>query len=204
MTKILGLLSFGHYRDIPRVQARTARDALTQAIDIAVGAEELGLDGAWIRVHHYQRQFATPWALLSAMAARTSRIELGTAVIDMRYENPLIMAELAAAADLISGGRLQTRTQQRVARTCVARLQGVRNSPDLCGIGELHRATAHRTIPWRDLRCADGRERPGTDEKGCTTADRTEIGNSARSDLVGICHTSQRAVGRNAGDESSE
>lgn len=107
VTKILGLLSFGHYRDIPGAQARTARDALTQAIDIAVGAEELGLDGAWIRVHHYQRQFATPWALLSAMAARTSRIELGTAVIDMRYENPLIMAELAAAADLISGGRLQ-------------------------------------------------------------------------------------------------
>ncbi|MBY4039637.1 LLM class flavin-dependent oxidoreductase [Rhodococcus fascians] len=107
VTKNLGLLSFGHYQDIRGSQARTARDALTQAIDIAVGAEELGLGGAWIRVHHYQRQFAAPWALLSAVAARTSRIELGTAVIDMRYENPLIMAELAAAADLISGGRLQ-------------------------------------------------------------------------------------------------
>src|SRR5206468_8153091 len=39
--------------------------------------------------------------------ARTSRIEIGTAVIDMRYENPLYMAENAGAADLISGGRLQ-------------------------------------------------------------------------------------------------
>lgn len=107
MAKNLGLLSFGHYQNIPGSQARTARDALTQLIEIAVGAEELGLGGAWIRVHHYQRQFATPWALLSAMAARTSRIELGTAVVDMRYENPLMMAELAAAADLISGERLQ-------------------------------------------------------------------------------------------------
>lgn len=106
MTKNLGLLSFGHYQNVPGSRARTAREALTQAIDIAVGAEELGFDGAWIRVHHYQRQFAAPWSLLSAMGARTTRIELGTAVVDMRYENPLIMAELAGAADLISGGRL--------------------------------------------------------------------------------------------------
>ncbi|MFC1474333.1 LLM class flavin-dependent oxidoreductase [Rhodococcus qingshengii] len=107
MTKNLGFLTFGHHQDIPGSQARTAQQALTQAIDTAVGAEELGFDGAWIRVHHYQRQFATPWALLSALAARTSRIELGTAVVDMRYEHPLIMAELAATADLISAGRLQ-------------------------------------------------------------------------------------------------
>lgn len=107
MSKNLAFLSFGHYQDIPGSMARTARDALTQTIDVAAGAEDLGFGGAWIRVHHYQRQFASPWTLLSAMAARTTRIELGTAVVDMRYENPLIMAELAAAADLISDGRLQ-------------------------------------------------------------------------------------------------
>jgi alkanesulfonate monooxygenase SsuD/methylene tetrahydromethanopterin reductase-like flavin-dependent oxidoreductase (luciferase family) len=45
--------------------------------------------------------------LLSAIGVRTSRIEIGTAVIDMRYENPLYMAEDAAVADLLSGGRLQ-------------------------------------------------------------------------------------------------
>ncbi|WP_307868551.1 LLM class flavin-dependent oxidoreductase [Umezawaea beigongshangensis] len=107
MQRRLGFLSLGHYQDVPWSRTRTAADALTQAIEIASGAEQIGFDGAWIRVHHYQRQFSSPWALLSAMAARTERIELGTAVVDMRYENPLLMAELAAAADLISGGRLQ-------------------------------------------------------------------------------------------------
>jgi alkanesulfonate monooxygenase SsuD/methylene tetrahydromethanopterin reductase-like flavin-dependent oxidoreductase (luciferase family) len=104
MTKKLGILSFGHYQ--PR-RGMSAADSLTQAMEIAVGAEELGFDGAWMRVHHYQHQFASPWALLGAIAARTRQIEIGTAVIDMRYENPLAMAELAASADLISGGRLQ-------------------------------------------------------------------------------------------------
>lgn len=104
MTKNLGFLSFGHYQ--PR-RGFSAADSLTQQIEITVGAEDLGYDGAWMRVHHYQHQFSSPWALLGAMAARTRRIELGTAVIDMRYENPLLMAELSATADLISGGRLQ-------------------------------------------------------------------------------------------------
>jgi alkanesulfonate monooxygenase SsuD/methylene tetrahydromethanopterin reductase-like flavin-dependent oxidoreductase (luciferase family) len=86
---------------------RTGRDALVQSIELAVAAEELGVDGAYVRVHHFARQLASPFPLLSAMAARTRRIELGTGVIDMRYENPLYMAEEAAATDLISGGRLQ-------------------------------------------------------------------------------------------------
>ena len=72
-----------------------------------MAAEELGIDGAFVRVHHFARQLASPFPLLAAIGARTSRIEIGTAVIDMRYENPLYMAEDAAAADLISGGRLQ-------------------------------------------------------------------------------------------------
>jgi len=105
--KRIGFLSFGHYQPVPGSQARTASDALLQAIDLAVAAEELGIDGAYVRVHHFARQFASPFPLLAAMAARTSRIELGTGVIDMRYENPLYMAEEAAITDLISNGRLQ-------------------------------------------------------------------------------------------------
>ena len=58
-------------------------------------------------MHHFARQLASPFPLLAAVGAKTRRIEIGTGVIDMRYENPLYMAESAAAADLIAGGRLQ-------------------------------------------------------------------------------------------------
>ncbi|MBM7506453.1 alkanesulfonate monooxygenase SsuD/methylene tetrahydromethanopterin reductase-like flavin-dependent oxidoreductase (luciferase family) [Nocardioides salarius] len=105
--KKIGFLSFGHWNPSPQSQARTASDVLLQSIDLAVAAEELGVDGAYFRVHHFARQLASPFPLLAAAGARTSRIELGTGVIDMRYENPLYMAEDAGAADLIAGGRLQ-------------------------------------------------------------------------------------------------
>ena len=105
--KKLGFLSFGHWSPAPYSQTRTGSDALLQSIDLAIAAEELGLDGAFFRVHHFARQLGSPFPLLAAVGARTSRIEIGTAVIDMRYENPLYMAEDAGAADLIAGGRLQ-------------------------------------------------------------------------------------------------
>ena len=105
--KRIGFLSFGHWSDSQYSKARSAADVLQQSIDLAVAAEELGADGAYFRVHHYARQLASPFPLLAAIGARTSRIEIGTGVIDMRYENPLYMAEDAGAADLIAGGRLQ-------------------------------------------------------------------------------------------------
>jgi alkanesulfonate monooxygenase SsuD/methylene tetrahydromethanopterin reductase-like flavin-dependent oxidoreductase (luciferase family) len=105
--KKIGFLSFGHWSRSPGSQTRSAADALQQSIELAVAAEELGADGAYFRVHHFARQLASPFPLLAAVGARTSRIEIGTGVIDMRYENPLYMAEDAGAADLIAGGRLQ-------------------------------------------------------------------------------------------------
>ncbi len=105
--KTIGFLSFGHWTPSSQSQTRSASDALLQSIELAVAAEELGADGAYFRVHHFARQLASPFPLLAAVGARTSRIEIGTAVIDMRYENPLYMAEDAGAADLIAGGRLQ-------------------------------------------------------------------------------------------------
>jgi alkanesulfonate monooxygenase SsuD/methylene tetrahydromethanopterin reductase-like flavin-dependent oxidoreductase (luciferase family) len=105
--KKIGFLSFGHWTPSPQSQTRSAADALLQSIDLAVAAEELGADGAYFRVHHFARQLASPFPLLAAAGAKTRRIEIGTAVIDMRYENPLYMAEDAGAADLIAGGRLQ-------------------------------------------------------------------------------------------------
>ncbi|ROZ98071.1 LLM class flavin-dependent oxidoreductase [Gordonia sp. OPL2] len=105
--KKIGFLSFGHWSDARGSQVRSGADALLQSIDLAVAAEELGADGAYFRVHHFAHQLASPFPLLSAVGAKTDRIEIGTGVIDMRYENPLYMAEDAGAADLISGGRLQ-------------------------------------------------------------------------------------------------
>ena len=105
--KKIGFLNFGHWTPSPSSQVRTAADSLLQSIELAVAAEELGADGAYFRVHHFARQLGSPFPLLAAVGARTSRIEIGTGVIDMRYENPLYMAEDAGAADLIAGGRLQ-------------------------------------------------------------------------------------------------
>jgi alkanesulfonate monooxygenase SsuD/methylene tetrahydromethanopterin reductase-like flavin-dependent oxidoreductase (luciferase family) len=105
--KRIGFLSFGHWDDSHGSQVRSAADALGQSIDLAVAAEALGADGAYFRVHHFARQLGSPFPLLAAIGARTRTIEIGTAVIDMRYENPLYMAEDAGAADLIATQRLQ-------------------------------------------------------------------------------------------------
>ena len=105
--KKLGFLSFGHWTPSPQSQTQSAADTLLQSIDLAVEAERLGMDGAYFRVHHFAQQLASPFPLLAAVGAKTRKIEIGTAVIDMRYENPHYMVEDAGAADLISGGRLQ-------------------------------------------------------------------------------------------------
>jgi len=105
--KRIGFLSFGHWQRAEWSQTRTAQDALSQTVELAVAAEELGVDGAFVRVHHFARQLSAPFPLLAAIGVRTKRIEIGTGVIDLRYENPLYMAEDAAVADLLSAGRLQ-------------------------------------------------------------------------------------------------
>ncbi|AGP29939.1 LLM class flavin-dependent oxidoreductase [Corynebacterium terpenotabidum] len=105
--KAFGFLSFGHYdlagsaRHMPG-----AKENLKNALEIAVGADELGVNGAYFRVHHFAPQHSAPMPLLAAIAARTERIEVGTGVIDIRYENPLHLAEEAAQLDLLSDGRV--------------------------------------------------------------------------------------------------
>ena len=105
--KRIGFLSFGHWSASSGSATRSASDVLLQSIDLAVAAEQLGADGAYFRVHHFAQQLASPFPLLAGIGARTKRIEIGTGVIDMRYENPFYMIEDAGATDLISGGRLQ-------------------------------------------------------------------------------------------------
>jgi alkanesulfonate monooxygenase SsuD/methylene tetrahydromethanopterin reductase-like flavin-dependent oxidoreductase (luciferase family) len=104
--KKIGFLSFGAWHPAGGL-TRTGGDALRQTVELAVAAEEIGIDGAFVRVHHFARQLSSPFPLLAAIGVKTARIEIGTAVIDMRYENPLYMAEDASSADLLAGGRLQ-------------------------------------------------------------------------------------------------
>jgi alkanesulfonate monooxygenase SsuD/methylene tetrahydromethanopterin reductase-like flavin-dependent oxidoreductase (luciferase family) len=68
--------------------------------------ERLGFDAAWVRHRHLQYGISSPVAVLAAAAQRTSRIELGTAVIPLGWENPLRLAEDLATVDILSGGRL--------------------------------------------------------------------------------------------------
>ncbi len=105
--KKIGFLSFGHYRDVPGARVPDAGTALRDHVELAKVADEVGLDGAWVRVHHFEESMATPFPLLAAMAAVTTRLDVGTGVVDLRYENPLHLAEQAAAVDLLSSGRLQ-------------------------------------------------------------------------------------------------
>ncbi len=105
--KSIGFLSFGHWTPHPESRTQSAGDVLHQSIDLAQAAEDVGADGAYFRVHHFARQLASPFPLLAAAGAKTKTIELGTGVIDLRYENPMYFVEDAGAADLISDGRLQ-------------------------------------------------------------------------------------------------
>ena len=86
--KKIGFLSFGAWHPDGGL-TRTGGDALRQTVELAVAAEEIGIDGAFVRVHHFAQQLSSPFPLLAAIGVRTNRIEIGTGVIDMRYENPL-------------------------------------------------------------------------------------------------------------------
>lgn len=103
----VGFLSFGWWSNAAGSQVRSASDTLLDTVRLAEAAEAAGMDGAWIRVHHWEQNLTSPFPILTAMGRATERIELGTGVINMRYENPLYMAEMAATTDLLVGGRLQ-------------------------------------------------------------------------------------------------
>jgi alkanesulfonate monooxygenase SsuD/methylene tetrahydromethanopterin reductase-like flavin-dependent oxidoreductase (luciferase family) len=106
MTKNIGFLSFGFWQAEHSV-VKTAEQSYEESVDLAVEAEKLGIDGAWYRVHHFADQLGTPYPLMAAIAAKTKRIEIGTGLVDMRYENPFMMAENAMSTDVLSKNRVQ-------------------------------------------------------------------------------------------------
>lgn len=72
-------------------------------------ADELGFDSAWLAEHHFSRYgiLGNPLMLGAALAERTTRITIGTAVVVLPFHDPIRLAEDAATVDILSNGRLQ-------------------------------------------------------------------------------------------------
>jgi alkanesulfonate monooxygenase SsuD/methylene tetrahydromethanopterin reductase-like flavin-dependent oxidoreductase (luciferase family) len=96
----LGFLTIGLFDD---ADPRPGHESTLGVIELG---EQLGFDSAWVRHRHLQYGISSPVAVLAAATQRTSRIELGTAVIPLGWENPLRLAEDLATVDILSGGRL--------------------------------------------------------------------------------------------------
>ncbi|MFC9131586.1 LLM class flavin-dependent oxidoreductase [Streptomyces sp. NPDC057099] len=96
----LGFLTIGLFDE---ADPRRGHESTLEIIELG---ERLGFDSAWVRHRHLQYGISSPVAVLSAASQRTRRIELGTAVIPLGWENPLRLAEDLATVDLLSGGRL--------------------------------------------------------------------------------------------------
>jgi alkanesulfonate monooxygenase SsuD/methylene tetrahydromethanopterin reductase-like flavin-dependent oxidoreductase (luciferase family) len=96
----LGFLTIGLFDE---ADPRRGHESTLEVIELG---ERLGFDSAWVRHRHLQYGISSPVAVLAAASQRTSRIELGTAVIPLGWENPLRLAEDLATVDILSGGRL--------------------------------------------------------------------------------------------------
>ena len=204
--KKIGFLSFGHWTPSPQSQTRSASDALLQSIELAVAAEELGADGAYFRVHHFARQLGSPFPLLAAVGARTKRIEIGTAVIDMRYENPMYMAEDAGTADLIATGRLQLGISRGSPEQVIDGWRYFGYAPGE-GMSDAEMARRHtevflEVLEGRGFRAAE----PESDvsESAGPVAPRAALGGPARAHLVGRRHQRHRGMGGQDGHEHAE
>jgi ABC-type dipeptide/oligopeptide/nickel transport system ATPase component len=94
----------------PASGRRHRRRALPPGTEQIVHAEPLGFDSAWVAQHHFHEAeggLPSPLVFLASVAARTSRIRLGTGIITLPLENPVRVAEDAVVLDLLSGGRLE-------------------------------------------------------------------------------------------------
>jgi alkanesulfonate monooxygenase SsuD/methylene tetrahydromethanopterin reductase-like flavin-dependent oxidoreductase (luciferase family) len=96
----LGFLTIG------RFDADDPRPGIEETLQVIERAEDLGFDSVWLRCRHLQPGISSPVTIMAAATQRTSRIELGTAVIPLGLENPLRLAEDLATVDLLSGGRI--------------------------------------------------------------------------------------------------
>ncbi|MHA7279017.1 LLM class flavin-dependent oxidoreductase [Arthrobacter sp. MDT2-2] len=96
----LGFLTIGLFDP---ADPAAGHESTLQIIELG---ERLGFDSAWLRHRHLQFGISSPIAMMAAASQRTSRIEIGTAVTPLGWENPLRLAEDLATVDLLAGGRI--------------------------------------------------------------------------------------------------
>jgi hypothetical protein len=201
--KRIGFLSFGHWSESPYSQVRSGSDALIQSIELAVAVEALGGDGAFYRVHHFANQLGSPFPLLAAVGARTNTIEIGTAVIDMRYENPLYMAEDAGAADLIAGGRLQLGISRGSPEQVIDGFRyfgyGPAEGETDADLARRHADVFLKVIEGNGIRRAE--PEPDVPEPARPPQGRTVLAGAPRPHLVGCWDACDRRMGCGTGDE---
>jgi alkanesulfonate monooxygenase SsuD/methylene tetrahydromethanopterin reductase-like flavin-dependent oxidoreductase (luciferase family) len=101
-------MEFGIFLLLQSPSARSSKEIFTRGIEIAQAAETLGFQSAWLAEHHFSTYgyLSRPVQLATFIAAKTTRLRIGTAVIVVRLHNPLIVAEEIATLDVVSGGRM--------------------------------------------------------------------------------------------------
>src|SRR5215216_6170680 len=103
-------MKFGLFFQAPEAHGQSHAERFTEVVELITYAEELGFDVAWLAELHFGGAFsllASPLMLIPVIAQRTKRIRLGTAVSLLPLQHPLSLAEQAATADVLSGGRLE-------------------------------------------------------------------------------------------------
>lgn len=101
-------MSFHHFAFLTpgNFSAAAPGAGLEETLRLITEGEDLGFDSAWVRQRHLERGISSAATFLAAASQRTSRIGLGTAVIQLGYENPFRLAEDLATVEALSGGRL--------------------------------------------------------------------------------------------------
>lgn len=101
-------LKFGVMNLFPFAEGKSPETIFSETLEEIAFAEELGFDSVWLAEHHFSRYgiLGNPLVLAAAIAQRTSRIRIGTAVVIAPFYDPIRLAEDAALVDVLSGGRL--------------------------------------------------------------------------------------------------
>src|SRR5262245_26866424 len=101
-------MQFSTFHLFTRPEGMSGREVYARELELACFVEECGFDAVWIAEHHFRDYGICPntMTVLAALAAKTTRIRLGSAVTVLPLHDPVRFAEEAAAVDILSGGRL--------------------------------------------------------------------------------------------------